>query len=190
MKLFTHLKYILIHKYYVFIQCVKHGQPLLGLIHDVSKFLPSEFIPYAKYAYTDYFQNLHGSYQAGDSGNIEFDLGWTLHRRRNKHHWQFWIISSNPIDMEEKYIIEMLCDWMGAIKAQKNNIVVEEWYDKHKSEMSLSSGTKKVLDRLIQREKDDKIFRFDKTISGCRERDRGISNKYSQIGKVYSRRER
>jgi hypothetical protein len=39
------------HKWFVFIEACKLGIPWLGLIHDLSKFAPSEFIPYARYFY-------------------------------------------------------------------------------------------------------------------------------------------
>ena len=49
MKYLAYLKKLLLHKWFVFLECLKMGMPLVGLIHDWSKFLPDEFIPYARY---------------------------------------------------------------------------------------------------------------------------------------------
>ena len=48
MKLYyEYLKYVLEHKKNVFKTCRKRGLKLHALTHDLSKFSPSEFIPYA-----------------------------------------------------------------------------------------------------------------------------------------------
>ena len=47
-----HLKYmwyVIRHKYYVLIECFKVGLYWRGIMHDWSKFLPSELIPYANF---------------------------------------------------------------------------------------------------------------------------------------------
>jgi hypothetical protein len=138
MKYFKYLKYLLIHKYYVFIECFRLGIVWRGLTHDLSKFLPSEFIPYANYFY----------------GNEEvykekFDYAWNLHQKRNKHHWQFWLLkedSGAEITLEMKYIyfLEMICDWVGAGKAMgrsspKNDRYLEtrNWYEANKDKIKL-----------------------------------------------------
>ena len=54
-----YLKAVLKHKWFVFIECRKLGIPWLGVIHDLSKFLPSEFIPYARYFYGPYPKEQH-----------------------------------------------------------------------------------------------------------------------------------
>ena len=55
MKKYTkYLNYVLRHKWYVMIECFKRGQYWRGIMHDMSKFRPSEFIPYAIYFYEDY----------------------------------------------------------------------------------------------------------------------------------------
>lgn len=46
---FKHFKKICIHKYWVFYYCCKAGIPFQGLIHDLSKFSPTEFIESIKY---------------------------------------------------------------------------------------------------------------------------------------------
>jgi hypothetical protein len=45
-------KYVARHKWYVFRECLRLGVPLhQALLHDWSKFLPGEWLPYARYFY-------------------------------------------------------------------------------------------------------------------------------------------
>ena len=96
-----YLKYVLKHKWFVFIECCKMGIPLRGLLHDVSKFLPSEFIPYAHYFYGTWCKNedWHGDkrnyipYKWTEKGVEEaFNIAWLKHQKRNPHHWQYWLL--------------------------------------------------------------------------------------------------
>ena len=50
-KYINYLRYVLQHKYKVFIQCIKRGLYIHAFTHDFSKFRPSEFIPYARWYY-------------------------------------------------------------------------------------------------------------------------------------------
>lgn len=83
----SYLWYILKHKYYVLLEGLKLNVPLWILIlHDWDKFLPDEFIPYAR------------ATRDKDGKDIfvgKSDLSWSravkLHFSRNKHHWQWWI---------------------------------------------------------------------------------------------------
>jgi len=81
---------VLRHKWFVFLECCKLGIPWLGIIHDLSKFRLSEFISYAKY-----FRG--GKSPNDEKHDIDFDYAWLHHQRRNKHHWQYWILmNDNP----------------------------------------------------------------------------------------------
>ena len=104
MKHFKYLKYVLRHKWFVFIECCKMGYPFLGLIHDWSKFRPSEFLPYAEHFYGKDSHHKDGShqqkgiktgrdetgyYKPTDTGDKAFDFAWLLHQKRNRHRWQW-----------------------------------------------------------------------------------------------------
>lgn len=56
-----YLRQVLRHKWYVFWECCKLGIPLLGIVHDSSKFLPSEFFPYARWFYGPHIKVTIGS---------------------------------------------------------------------------------------------------------------------------------
>ena len=154
MKYIKYLIYILKHKYYVGIECIKHGLFLQGITHDLSKFLPSEFFPYAEYFYGK-----------GNNKN-EFDLAWLLHQRRNKHHWEYWILHdrielgwvgmAKPFEMPLKYAKEMFCDWVGAGKAMGKHSPkddpykeVREWYEKNEEKRLISIETERIIKKLL-----------------------------------------
>lgn len=83
---FAYLTYVLRHKWYVFVACLEYGLIWRGIKHDWSKFLPSEWFPYAR---TFYKPDGTGQYQPG----TEFDIAWNHHQKRNSHHWQYWLLS-------------------------------------------------------------------------------------------------
>jgi len=153
MKYLKYLKYLLIHRWFVFIECCKANNPWLGIIHDISKFLPSEFIPYARYFYGDY-PSIHDVH--GDSRNRvklykedieeQFNYAWLLHQNRNKHHWQWWILNNDDgtteaLETETKYLIEMVCDWIGAGKSMSSGLAANEWFNANKGKMNLNANT-------------------------------------------------
>jgi hypothetical protein len=91
----AYLQYVLRHKWYVLNSGWSLGIPLLALLHDNSKFLPSEWFPYARH-----FYNPDGSkrtrlqkdgFYTDDPGDAAFDRAWLTHIRRNKHHPQYWV---------------------------------------------------------------------------------------------------
>lgn len=151
----AYLKYVLVHKWFVMLECWKRGLYRLGIIRDFSKFLPSEFVPYAKYFYTEKGKTVKrrdatGYYKPSDTGQKDFDFSWLLHQKRNKHHWQWWILPQDDgkekiFNMPLKYKIEMICDWYGAGRAQKSTSV-KEWYDKNKNKMRLHPDTRKWVE--------------------------------------------
>lgn len=144
-----YLWYVLRHKWFVFLEACKMGIPWLGLVHDLSKFRPDEFIPYAKYFYgknAKQWREETGYYKPTDTGDEAFDFAWLLHQKRNRHHWQWWILPEDDggtkvLPIPEKYCKEMLADWRGAGRVQgKPNTAA--WYTKNKDKMTLEPGTR------------------------------------------------
>jgi hypothetical protein len=139
-------KYIIRHKWYVFIECCKEGIPIRGLFHDMSKFLPSEWFPYANYFYNKPKSNIEtGYYKPADTGDKKFDFAWLLHQKRNRHHWQWWLLPEDnggvkTLRMPAKIVKEMLADWKGAGKAQGKPDTAK-WYLENKHKMKLHPDT-------------------------------------------------
>jgi len=101
------------HKLYVMKFCFKCGIYKRGLLHDLSKFGPTEFLNSAKY-YT-------GTRSPIDIEKEEkgYSLAWLHHRGKNPHHWEYWIdnlgsYENKPCKIPKEYIVEMLCDWISA----------------------------------------------------------------------------
>lgn len=139
-----YLKYLLRHKYFVFIECFKLGIPWLGLIHDWSKFLPDEFIPYAR--------NFYG--ERTESVKSDFDIAWLNHVHRNKHHWMHWIVNydngkTKTIQMPDHYMKEMLADWRGTGRAKGKGDDTALWYATHADMMQLHQLTRAWVESVL-----------------------------------------
>jgi len=124
-----------------------------GLIHDLSKFLPSEFFPYAEFFFGRP-RGKTGYYKPTNTGDANFDFAWLLHQKRNKHHWQWWILPEDRggvviLDMPIKYRKEMFCDWKGAGRAQGHGDDIREWYKVNGSKMQLHENTRRWIDDMI-----------------------------------------
>ena len=126
----------------------------------MSKFLPSEFAPYANFFFNKLKQE-EGYYKPTETGDTDFDFAWFLHQKRNSHHWQWWIVPEKDgtlkvLEMSHNAVREMICDWVGAGKAQgfhspKNNRYHETrvWYINNKSKMNLHPKTIKLIEKIL-----------------------------------------
>lgn len=135
----NHLAYlscVLRHKWYVFVECCKLGIPLLGIVHDLSKFSLKEWRPHVRNFYNKdgtrrSRRDATGYYDATQVSD-DFDYAWLNHQHHNKHHWQYWILKGDsgklvPKLMPARYLKEMVADWKGAGKAP-GTPNVQKWY--------------------------------------------------------------
>ncbi|CAG9621129.1 DUF5662 family protein [Sutcliffiella rhizosphaerae] len=98
--------YIVEHKLNVMVECWKLGLYLQGIQHDLSKLSPVEFFPYAK--------KFFAARELSKEEQEKWQLAWRHHQRKNKHHWEHWVIdfdSKKAAPMPRKYLLEMVCDW-------------------------------------------------------------------------------
>ena len=129
------------HRWVVFKLCCKLGIPWRGLVHDLSKYVPTEFFESVRY----YQGNRSPIVVAKeDKGYSE---AWLHHKGRNKHHSEYWVDRNAPVQtpiMPYKYVAEMLCDKLAAgIVYQGKN-----WYQGYQLEY-----WKKEKERLFMNEK-------------------------------------
>lgn len=115
-KYFKHFKTVSKHKWYVFRECTACGIFWQGLIHDFSKYGITEFASSARY-----FQGTRSPIEA-EKEALGYSKAWLHHKGHNKHHWEYWTdfaddgsIITNKIPYN--YVVEMMCDWIGAGKA-------------------------------------------------------------------------
>lgn len=153
-----YLKYVLRHKWYVFLACLELGVPIwTAILHDWDKFLPDEWFPYVHFFHNPdgtpkQRRDKTGYYKPDDTGDSAFDWAWFLHAKRNKHHWQWWVL---PTEFENKALPipdlfrrEMLADWIGAGKAQ-GKAKTWEWWEANKHKMELHPETRAWLEAEI-----------------------------------------
>ena len=140
-------KYLIKHKWFVTLACFKEGLYWRGILHDLSKFRPSEWFPYA-----NHFYEKDGS-KKGYTEDAKFDYAWLLHQKRNKHHWQYWgLLSDNGIfnylHMPIQYRKEMLCDWLGIKRTLgiKDWWNAKPWYIDNKANIKLHPETRLMLE--------------------------------------------
>lgn len=130
--------------------------------HDESKSKGDEY-----QAYDEYFYGKNKTFDVIE----DFNKAWLLHIHRNPHHWQHWVLLEDDpegkesyicIEMPERYVIEMICDWW-SFSINKGEIKeIFDWYDEHKKKMKLHEKTRayveKVLDEMKKRiEEEEKI---------------------------------
>lgn len=113
---FKHLCVITKHRHLVMKLCFKMGIYKQGLLHDLSKYSPTEFINSAKYFVGDHSPTISERKAKGYS-----DI-WIHHKGRNKHHYEYWFDFSiehqkyMPIKIPINYVKEMICDRIAASK--------------------------------------------------------------------------
>lgn len=137
------------HKWFVLLVGIRIGVPLWRLIvHDWSKFLPSELPHYQRHF-------------CGDKGDpAAFDLAWLRHQNRHEHHPHFWITRSeyapsainNCLPMSQGAILEMVADWSGSKgRAYTRNWDISTWTPFFLGNQSFHPNTLKELVRIVQK---------------------------------------
>jgi hypothetical protein len=147
------------HKWYVFWACLELGLSFWrALTHDWTKLMPREWSAYVHQFYNSNgsrrnIRDVTGAYDL----NIQledFKYAWLSHQK-NKHHWQAWISlgdggSLSPLPIPEKYVREMVADWIGAWKTQ-GNIEPKEWYHKNFHNIVLHPKTREMIETLLEK---------------------------------------
>lgn len=139
-----YLKYLLIHKWYVFVYGLKYGvNPIQLILHDYTKFYMSELIPYR-----NWFTRQIRTKESSEA----FHAAWLHHIHNNKHHWEHWVLRTTDdkmfvLRMPEKYVREMAADW-SAMGAYFGNTAAE-WYTKNKHGIALHPQTRSRVEVLI-----------------------------------------
>lgn len=117
MDFWGHFKTITSHKLMVMKYCFRVGLYKQGLLHDLSKYSPSEFLKGVQYYQGDRSPNNAEREATGLS------TAWIHHKGRNKHHYEYWVdygvgaehvLAGMP--MPRKYIAEMVMDRISACR--------------------------------------------------------------------------
>lgn len=148
-KLFGHLSTIFYHKKLVMRHCFKVGLYKQGILHDMSKFSPTEFIPGVKY-----YEGTR-SPNGGEREDLGFSCAWMHHKGRNKHHFEYWTDYIYPksgmcgVDMPNKYVAEMICDRIAASKTYNrenyDNAMPYAYFLRSNQYYIMNDNTRKLL---------------------------------------------
>lgn len=181
-KYIEHFKTITKHKWYVMKYCFKCGRYKRGLLHDLSKYGITEFASSArnfqgnrspievekdKYGYSIAWQHHkghnphHWEYWIDNIGPKPTKelVKWTPAAGGNVEYFEVQVLRSQPtpVKIPYEYVIEMLCDWLGAGIVYSKQKVDEskpykeplEYYNAHKSERIFHPETQKVIEYFL-----------------------------------------
>lgn len=158
-----HFNLITRHRWVVFKLCCKAGIPYRGLIHDLSKYSPTEFWESVKYYNGNMSPILLARREQG------YSSAWLHHKGRNKHHAEYWYDQmakdSMPV-IPYKYTVEMICDNLAAGivyngKRWRNDTQLKYW-NKRNSEVPINEKNKAMLTEVFTQ---ISINGIDKTIN-------------------------
>ena len=135
-----HFKTITRHKLLVMKYCFRIGLYKQGLLHDLSKYSPTEFLVGCKY-----YQGTRSPNNA-EREDIGVSTSWLHHKGRNKHHFEHWVdYSVNDgehvimgAQMPRKYVAEMVMDRISASR----NYLGDAYNDSQPLEYFLKSKEK------------------------------------------------
>ena len=140
-----YLKYLIEHKTRVLVECSRFRKPIAiyasllwrALIHDLSKFRPDEFVPYARWFFDE----------RTDEVKTEGRKAYELHRKRNRHHPSYW-----KGEMPDLYCLECAADVTALGKQQGFGFTrALEWRRKNPDMWpTLSQESKERIDQYIK----------------------------------------
>ncbi len=138
---YKHFVTITKHRHKVIEHCGKIGILWRGLMHDMSKYSPEEFLQGAK--------NYLGTKSPNEGERQEkgYSVAWMHHKGRNKHHFEYWTDYSpvskmvEPVKMPVIYVKEMFCDRVAASKIYQG----ENYTDSHPLEYFLNAKGRRVI---------------------------------------------
>ena len=148
-----HLKTITAHKLRVMHLCFRVGLYRQGLLHDLSKYSPTEFLVGARYYQGDRSPNEAERLEKG------YSAAWLHHKGRNRHHYEYWTDYNpqtkriEPVKMPRKFVAEMFCDRVAASKTYQGAAYTQrhpwEYYDRSRDHYLLHPETRKLLETLL-----------------------------------------
>lgn len=160
MRAWKHFRTITKHKILVMKGCFQIGLYKQGLLHDLSKYGPTEFLVGCKY-YRGYMSPNNAERE--DKG---YSLAWLHHKGRNKHHLEYWIDYGIPgkdqpgakmgmcgMKMPIRYVAEMFIDRISASKNYQGDAYTDQsaliYYEKGKGHYLIHEDTAALLELLL-----------------------------------------
>ena len=147
------------HKYLVMKGCFAVGLIRQGLLHDLSKYTPTEFLPGCKY--------YQGTMSPNNAERMDrgYSSAWLHHKGRNKHHLEYWLDYGVPetdptqkkgvcgMKMPVRYVVEMFVDRVCASKNYQKDAYTDrsalDYYQKGREVHILKADTRELLELLL-----------------------------------------
>lgn len=134
--------------------CFRAGLYRQGLLHDLSKYSPAEFLTGVRYYQGDKSPNTAERAVLGYSG------AWLHHKGRNKHHIEYWIDYApagdhkmSGIEMPLCYVVEMFCDRIAACRVYNGEKYTDAdpyaYYRRSHAHYMIHPETDRLLRRLL-----------------------------------------
>lgn len=170
-KAWEHFKTITRHKNLVRAGCFKVGLYRQGIMHDWSKYTPTEFLVGCKYYQGSMSPN---NAERADRG---YSSAWLHHKGRNKHHMEYWIdydVSETSehggmtgMKMPIRYVAEMFIDRVSASKNYQKDKYTDssalKYYEHGKGHYMMHKDTESMLAYLLTmlaKRGEEETFRF------------------------------
>lgn len=153
-RLFRHLATVCRHRRLVRSHCRRAGIFRQGLLHDLSKFSPIEFLPGVRYYQGDRSPNEKERELFG------YSAAWMHHKGRNRHHFEYWT-DLNPktkryeaVRMPMRYVKEMFCDRVAASKIYQGKDYTErhplEYFRNRRARVRMHPDTADLLEEWLR----------------------------------------
>ncbi len=149
-----HFKTITTHKLRVMKYCFRAGLYKQGLLHDLSKYTPVEFLPGVKY--------YQGNRSPNEMERLEkgYSSAWLHHKGRNRHHLEYWIdyapelgYKMGGMEMPVNYVVEMFCDRIAACQIYQKEKYTDaspwDYYAKSLDHYIIHPKTQALLEKLL-----------------------------------------
>ena len=161
------------HRHYVRHYCFKMGLYRQGLLHDLSKYSPSEFLVGARY-----YQGTRSPNNA-QREDIGVSTSWLHHKGRNLHHFEHWVDYSmdtervlNGARMPRRYVAEMFADRVSASrvylgKAYTDQAPLQYWLRGKPKLWFVHPRTAREIEgmlRMLSREGEEKTLAYIKDV--------------------------
>ncbi len=167
-----HLKTITEHKLLVLKYCFRIGLYRQGLMHDMSKYMPSELLMGFRY-----YDDGRSSPNNGERKCKGYSYAWLHHKGRNRHHFEYWLDYSlkqepgkhplQPVQMPRKYVAEMLMDRICASKNYNKEAYTDHdplvYFERGRGHYLIHPQTKKELHgmlKILDQRGEEELIRF------------------------------
>ena len=170
-KAWKHFVTITKHRMIVCGGCFRVGLYWRGLVHDLSKYSPTEFLSGIKY-----YQGTR-SPNAAEREEKGYSEAWMHHKGRNRHHYEYWTDlcletkQYESLPMPRKYLVEMVMDRRAACMTYQGKDYTCAspliYLQSSKERLLMNEQTQRELEyilTMLRDEGEEKTFRYLKEV--------------------------